>query len=142
MNEWTYNGNNFTSDDIDNWFGFVYIIKNLDKDKFYIGQKQFWSTIKRPPLKGKKKKRIVTKESDWKSYTGSSKQLNEDILSGDRIQKTILKLCSSKSSLTYNELKYQLSMDCLELFHDDKCYNGIINVRLSAVCIPNIIKDK
>ena len=50
---WLYKGKEFTSDMIDDNFGFVYEISDLDNGKKYIGKKWFWSTRKRPPLKGK-----------------------------------------------------------------------------------------
>ena len=55
--------------DIHNMFGFVYVITNLQTTKKYIGCKQYWHYSKRKK----------TKESNWKSYTGSSALLNEDI---------------------------------------------------------------
>jgi hypothetical protein len=116
----------------------VYIITNLTNGKKYIGKKEFYKTIKKPPLKGKKQKRKITSYSDWKTYTGSSNKLNEDIANGDIIQKEIIKLTTSKSSATYFELKNQMEHDAL--FRED-FYNQIINIRLSSVCIANILKD-
>ena len=60
-------------------FGFIYEITNTINDKKYIGKKQMVRKIKRKPLKGKKRKRIDFIESDWKTYTGSSDALNNDI---------------------------------------------------------------
>ena len=40
-NPWTYQGATFTSDDIDDFFGFVYRITNLQTGKQYIGRKYF-----------------------------------------------------------------------------------------------------
>ena len=37
-NPWTYQGTTFTSDDIDNFFGFVYRITNLQNGREYIGR--------------------------------------------------------------------------------------------------------
>ena len=72
-NAWTYKGSTFTSDDINDFFGFVYRITNLQSGKQYIGRKYFWQ--KRKPRGGKRR---VTSESDWKRYYGSSKELNTD----------------------------------------------------------------
>lgn len=116
----------------------MYLITNITNGKKYIGKKEFYKTIKRPPLKGKKKKRVSVVFTDWKTYTGSSNKLNEDIANGDIIRKDILKLVTSKSSGTYYELKHQMKSDAL--FRDDY-YNQIINIRLSSVCIANILKD-
>ena len=40
-------------------FGFVYLITNTVDGKKYIGKKQIEKKTKRPPLKGKKRKRII-----------------------------------------------------------------------------------
>lgn len=135
---WYFNGKEFTSDDINGYVGFVYEITNLDNNKSYIGQKMFYKTIKMPPLKGKARKRKKIVETDWSIYTGSSKKLNDDINNGASLSKTILKLCTSKASLTYYELKYQLDKNSLFC---DNYYNEIINVRLNSVCANNIKKD-
>ena len=55
--------------DIENKFGFVYLISNKKTGKSYIGCKQYWHY-----KKGKKHK-----QSNWKVYMGSSKSLTEDI---------------------------------------------------------------
>ena len=85
--------------------------------------------IKRAPLKGKKKKRIELKSSNWKEYTGSSNVLNDDInkIGKEQFDFQILKFVYSKSELKFEELMYQLMNNVL--FRDD-FYNGIINVRL------------
>jgi hypothetical protein len=110
-------------------FGFIYLITNLINNKKYIGKKQCISKFKRKPLKGKKNKRIEYKESDWKSYTSSSTELNTDIvkLGKDKFKFEIIKECSSKWELAYEEIKEQLKREVL--LHDDY-YNGIINVRI------------
>ena len=48
-------------------FGFIYKITNNITQKKYIGKKQCKCFLKRPPLKGKKKRRIEEKETDRKS---------------------------------------------------------------------------
>ena len=75
-NPWTYQGTTFTSDDINDFFGFVYRITNLQDGRKYIGRKYF--TQRRKPRSGKSKRR-VTSESDWKKYYGSSPELKEDV---------------------------------------------------------------
>ena len=73
-NPWTYQGTTFTTDDIDNFFGFVYCITNVTNGRQYIGRKYFWKF--RTP-RGKKRK--VKSESDWKKYYGSCPELKEEI---------------------------------------------------------------
>ena len=75
-NAWSYQGTTFTSNDINDFFGFVYRITNLTTGKQYIGRKYF--TQRRKPRSGKGKRR-VTSESDWKKYYGSSPELKEDV---------------------------------------------------------------
>lgn len=73
----------------------------------YVGKKQFKKLITKPPLKGKKNKRRTYKESDWKTYTGSSNKLNADIekYGKENFRFVILQLCSSKGDLAYWEAK-------------------------------------
>jgi hypothetical protein len=110
-------------------FGFIYLIECTENNKKYIGKKQCISKVKRPPLKGKKKCRRSTKESDWKTYTGSSNELNADIAKygKDKFNFTILEWCNSKWELSYFEAKLQFTKDVL---FNTSYYNGILNIRL------------
>ena len=101
-NPWTYQGSTFTSADIDNFFGFVYLITNLQTGKKYIGRKYF--TQRRKPRGGKRK---VTTESDWKRYYGSSKELAEDIKKYGRniFKREILSLHTRLGEVNYEETK-------------------------------------
>jgi hypothetical protein len=119
-------------------FGFIYEITNnaLPEPKKYIGKKQCNSRVKRKPLKGKTRNRISQKESDWKTYTGSSKELNEDITKygKENFSFVILQWCGSKWELGYQEIKLQIQQ---EVLLKDSYYNGIINVRLGK-CPKNL----
>lgn len=110
-------------------FGFIYEITNTINNNKYIGKKQCISRIKRRPLKGKTRNRIDHKESDWKSYTSSSNELNADIIKygKDKFVFKILRVCDSKWALAYYEIKEQLDRNVLVR---DDYYNGIINVRI------------
>lgn len=110
-------------------FGFIYLITNLTNNKKYIGKKQCLTVKKRPPLKGKKNKRHETVETDWKTYTSSSRQLNDDIeeLGKSKFKFEILLFCSSKWQLAYEETKMQFEK---EVLLSDEYYNGIINCRI------------
>mgnify|MGYP003635949355 FL=1 len=110
-------------------YGFIYKITNLTNDKKYIGKKQCQSIRKRPPLKGKKNKRREVIETDWKSYTSSSNQLNKDleVLGKDSFKFKILRWCDSKWELSYYEARLQFKEEVL--LRDDY-YNGIINLRI------------
>ena len=105
----------------------------------YIGKKQCMSKLKRKPLKGKKRKRIEIIETDWRSYTGSSVELNKDIdtYGKDKFTFTILKVCGSKWELAYEEIKEQMLR---EVLLREEYYNGIVNVRIGTP--PRCIIDE
>ena len=111
---------------VEDYFGFVYIITNLETNKKYIGKKFFHHTKKLPPLKGMKRKRTVVKESDWKTYYGSSNILKEELKQHgkDKFKREIIKLCTSKKELTYWETKLQFAYGVLE--KPDEYYNDNI----------------
>ena len=119
-----------------NAFGFIYLITNLTNNKKYIGCKMLQKVIKRKPLKGKKNKRHETIESDWKTYTSSSNELNKDIesLGKENFKFEIIDFAYSKSHLKYLEAKYQFDNDVLL---SENWYNGIINVRVGKIKINN-----
>ena len=101
-NPWHYKGTAFTSDDIGDFFGFVYRITNLQSGKQYIGRKYFWQ--KRKPKGGKRR---VTSESDWKRYYGSSDDLKRDIreIGKDSFRREILSLHETLGKVNYEETK-------------------------------------
>ena len=101
-NPWTYKGSTFTTDDINDFFGFVYRITNLQSGKQYIGRKYFWQ--KRKPRNGGRKR---TSESNWKTYYGSSKELNEDrkLLGNSTFRREILGLYRTQGKVNYEETR-------------------------------------
>lgn len=111
---------------VEDYFGFVYIITNLETNKKYIGKKFFHHTKKLPPLKGMKRKRTVVKESDWETYYGSSNILKEELKQHgkDKFKREIIKLCTNKKELTYWETKLQFAYGVLE--KPDEWYNDNI----------------
>ena len=111
--------------------GFVYLITNITNDRKYIGKKLAKFKTTKPPLKGKKNKRRGTKESDWRTYWGSSDHLNADVLAlgEDKFTREILYYCPSRGVLSYLEAKEQFDRKVLE---SDEYYNGIINVRVGS----------
>lgn len=113
-------------------YGFIYIITNTVTNKKYIGKKQILTKRRKPPLKGKKRKRTSIIETDWKTYTSSSNELNADIATHGKQNFTfeILKFCSSKSELAYYEAKEQFDR---EVLLKEDYYNGIINLRIGKV---------
>jgi len=101
-NPWMYEGNPFISDDIGDYYGFVYRITNTINGKQYIGRKYF--VQKRKPKGGKRK---VTSESDWKKYYGSSDELKQDIRRDgkDSFKREILSLHTTLGKVNYEETK-------------------------------------
>jgi len=121
---WEYNGEISTDT-----YGFIYCIENIVTGRKYIGKKQMLHVKKLKPLKGKKNKRHFIGETDWKTYTSSSNELNDDIekFGKDNFKFTILKLCSCKWELAYYEAKEQFDAGVLL---NENFYNGIINLRI------------
>ena len=115
-NPWLYEGKPFTSDDINDFFGYVYRIINLQDGREYIGRKYFWQF--RTP-RGKKRK--VKSESDWKKYYGSCPELKEEIqqLGRQNFSRTILSLHNTAGKTNYEETKQLFSRGVLtEAFKD------------------------
>ncbi len=125
-NPWLYQGTTFTSDDIDNFFGFVYCITNNQNGRQYIGRKYFWKF--RTP-RGKKRK--VKSESDWKNYYGSSEELKEEIqqLGKWNFSRTILSLHHTAGKTNFEETRQLFVKGVLTESLDDgtpKYYNSNI----------------
>jgi len=111
----------------ENCVGFIYLIKNQTTGKIYIGKKSLYSNTNKKLTKkeiaeqtgpGRKPtKKLVTKESNWKVYMGSSKELLADIkeTSEDIYERNILHFCFSKKQLTYYEINYQMKYNVLEV---------------------------
>lgn len=119
--------------------GFIYLLK-YESGMQYIGRKYLYSTVTLPLLKsGKKrvgskdyissiirprlKKEVITKESDWKDYEGSS----DDIPEYDTItSKTILHCCGDKNCVSYLEEK---ELFCRDAVISNEYYNKSIQKR-------------
>tara|TARA_Y100000389_G_scaffold68099_1_gene64521 strand:+ start:601 stop:1029 length:429 start_codon:yes stop_codon:yes gene_type:complete len=130
MSQWTYKGK--PVDDLpEDCEGFVYLITNITNEQKYIGKKLARFKVTRPPLKGRKNKRRSSKESDWRTYWGSSDHLNADVkeLGEDKFTREILYYCQSRGMLSYLEAKEQFDR---EVLLTDEYYNGIINVRIGS----------
>jgi len=101
-NPWRFNREIFESSDIQDNFGFVYLISCSKNNRKYWGRKYFWSY--RTP---KGKSRRVKQESDWKQYYGSCPELKEDIKKYGKecFQREIISLHKSKGQCNYEETK-------------------------------------
>lgn len=138
MSHWIYQDQPFQLSEVEikesNLYGFVYLIDIPEVNRKYVGRKYFWSKRTLPPLKGYKRKRHVTKESDWRTYTSSSDVVNElieNIGKDDMIFK-IISLHPNKAETNYHEMKAQFLLNVLEEvdINGDHVYlNGNINMK-------------
>lgn len=128
---WIYRGKIFTEDDINDSLGFVYLITNLTNDRKYIGKK-FFTKAKRKQVKGKIKR--VRTSSDWESYWGSNKVLQEEVklLGENNYRREILHLCKTKSECAYMETFEIFARGALikEEFYNEWCSCKITKAHL------------
>lgn len=122
---WIYNSILVTelSDMPENAIGFVYVITDINGKK-YIGRKTLFSIRKRKfgkkesaliTDKRKKLYEMVKKESNWKTYTGSNKDFNEEIENGlEIVKKEILHYGFAKKQISYLETKELFLREVLE----------------------------
>lgn len=82
-------------------------------------------------MKGKTRKRIVIKESDWKTYYGSSEDLKTLVeeRGDDNYYREILRLCKTKGECSYYEAKEQFERDVLL---KDDYYNEFIGCKIHS----------
>jgi len=115
-NAWLYLERTFDSDDVGDYFGFVYLITNKSNQRQYIGRKYFWS-FRTPP--GKKRK--VKQESDWKKYYGSCPELKEDVKKYGKefFSREILSLHKTKGTCNFEETKQLFLNNVLSEALDD-----------------------
>lgn len=86
VSDWTmFFDDEWNVDEVVNYAGFVYLIQFPESGEFYIGVKQVYKGIK-----DWKKLKSTSIESNWKSYTSSSKTVKEMIDSGMEYKKSIL----------------------------------------------------
>ncbi len=144
---WTYNGICVDDSDIDisEYEGFVYVIRNRNNGKLYIGKK---TLISRSRKKVKKKNgkgvktQIIKKESDWKKYWGSNIYLKEDAeeFKYENIDRQILHFCKSKSEGSYIEAYLQFKFH--SLVNSEKWYNRWIKITVNGSTIKNINEEE
>ncbi len=124
---WLYNEEEFT--DISQFpkdaIGFLYEVED-ENGKKYIGKKALYHNKKRKLSKkdllkfegkvGRKPthERLI-KESDWKTYYGSHKEIKKLIKEGKtQFTRTILKFAFTKKQLTYLEAQLLFKLEVLE----------------------------
>jgi hypothetical protein len=123
--------------DIEDWFGFVYRITDLTTNEEYIGKKQFFG-ITRKVVKGRKNRKIVKKESNWKAYTSSSTHLNSAIREKgiENFDFQIESLHETKGSLTYAEIEAQVFEDVLRAKLENGSKKYLNKIIAAAKFIP------
>jgi len=101
--------------DPNDWFGFIYLIENIETSQKYIGKKQFRNR-RRKRVAGRKNRKVEIKESNWSNYTSSSDDVNSLIeeLGKDKFTFFILKLCKTKRDLGYAEVEEQIKRNVLQ----------------------------
>lgn len=102
-------------------FGFIYLVYCKETGQYYIGKKQFNSVTKKK-VAGKTRRKIVTKESDWKSYKSSSEYLKADIetYGMDSFDFYIVQTYNTKGGLVYAEANLQHKFDVMTKRIDSK----------------------
>lgn len=125
-NPWLYQGKVFETEDIGEYFGFVYLIECEETQRKYLGRKYFWSF--RTP-KGKKRK--VKQESDWKKYYGSCPELKEDVkkYGKNKFKRSIVSLHKTLGKTNYEETRQLFLNNVLTESLDNGCplyYNSNI----------------
>lgn len=120
-------------------FSIIYCTTNNITGIKYIGKKQLWSKLTKPPLKGYKRKRKITKPSDYLEYYGSSEQLKKDLeLYGkENFTREVLDIASCKWEASFQELLWQLKYNAIS---SDDYLNGILNIRL--IKMPEKLRPK
>ena len=132
---WLYNDKEIGDDEIEGYASIVYMITNLETGKKYIGKKILRS-FRRKKIKGKTRRKKVEKESDWKSYFGSNKLLQEDVerLGPDRFRREILRLCKTRGTASYWEA-YEIMVNSAIV--SDDFYNESLQCRVHKSHIKN-----
>ena len=127
---WIYNDEIFDTTP-EEYQGFVYRITDLTNNKKYIGKKFFWKPKTLPVTKTRKRRVKTRTESDWRTYYGSSKEVQQLVENNgkENYKREILKLCLTKGECSYFEAKYQFEYDVLL---SDEYYNELISCKIHS----------
>lgn len=139
---WSVDNLPFMPENISEYVGFVYLITRLDTGRKYIGQKKFARRLTKPPLKGKKRKRVSLIDSDWMGYWSSNKTLQEEVkqIGEKNFRREILHLCRSKAELNYLELKEQILADAI--LKPEEYYNEYCGGRINRKQLSKFIQER
>jgi len=102
LGHWKYTGDNANLVDC---FGFVYLVINRTRNKFYIGKKQVWSY--------KKNTHIKTGKALWRTYATSSVHVKADAKKGDELEFVMLGIFKTRAWCNYTEAWLQMSLQAI-----------------------------
>ena len=122
---WLYKGEVFNDSKIpEGALGFIYEMEAIIDGKSirYIGKKNFYSTTKKKfgvkalaNMEDKRaKKYTIQVKPNYQNYYSSNKVLQDAHKNGIPIKRFMVRICFSKTELTYHETKYQFTREVLE----------------------------
>ena len=104
--------------------GFIYEMESIIDGKAvrYIGKKNFYSTTKKKlgvkalaNMEDKRaRKYTIQVKANYQNYFSSNKVLQDAHKNGVPIKRFMVRICFSKTELTYHETKYQFVREVLE----------------------------
>ena len=122
---WLYKGEVFNDSKIpEGAVGFIYEMEAIIDGKAvrYIGKKNFYSTTKKKlgvkalaNMEDKRaRKYTIQVKTNYQNYFSSNKVLQDAHKNGVPIKRFMVRICFSKTELTYHETKYQFVREVLE----------------------------
>lgn len=113
----------FTEDQIKKSAGFVYLITNNTTGQKYVGRKYVWSR-RTTKVAGRKNKKHSVQESNWRSYSGSSKDLTSWIKACGKADFAfeILSIHQTRAETNFSELQEQVDRRVLTAINDNGDY--------------------
>lgn len=122
---WLYKGEVFNDSKIpEGAIGFIYEMEAIidGKSVRYVGKKNFYSTTKKrfgvkalANMEDKRaKKYTIQVKANYQNYFSSNKVLQDAHKNGIPIKRFMVRICFSKTELTYHETKYQFKREVLE----------------------------
>ena len=122
---WVYKGEVFNDSKIpEGAIGFIYEMEAIIDGKAirYVGKKNFYSTTKKKfgvkalaNMEDKRaKKYTIQVKTNYQNYYSSNKVLQDAHKAGVIIKRFMVRICFSKTELTYHETKFQFVREVLE----------------------------
>jgi hypothetical protein len=137
---WLYQHTNeeVKPEDVEGYFGFVYLITHIRSGRRYVGKK-FFTKAKTKMVKGKNKKLRV--DSGWIDYWSSSTTLQEEVKQNgeDNYIREVLHLCKSRSECSYWETFEIFSRHALL---SDGYYNEWVSCKIRKAHVIKSVLNK